>query len=77
MSLFSATVLLFLVLDPFGNIPFFLCVLKNLPDARQSRVIMREMLLVVGILVMFRFGGQSLMAVLQISDPSLSIAGGI
>ena len=77
MSLLSATVLLFLVLDPFGNVPFFLSVLKKLPDERQSRVIIREMLVALVILVVFLFGGQYLMAVLQISEPSLSIAGGI
>ena len=77
MTLFSATVLLFLVLDPFGNIPFFLSVLKNLPDARQIRVIIREMLLALCVLVIFLFGGHHLMTVLQISEPSLSIAGGI
>ena len=77
MSLLSATVLLFLVLDPFGNVPFFLSVLKAVPDERQSRVIIREMLVALVILVVFLFGGQYLMAVLQISEPSLSIAGGI
>ncbi len=77
MSLLSATVLLFLVLDPFGNVPFFLSVLKAVPDERQSRVIIREMLIALVILVVFLFGGPYIMAVLQISEPSLSIAGGI
>ncbi len=77
MSLLSATVLLFLVLDPFGNIPFFLLVLKEVPENQRGRVIIREMLVALLVLVVFLFGGQHLMNVLQISEPSLSIAGGI
>ena len=36
MSLLSATVLLFLVLDPLGNVPFFLCVLKKVEAGRRK-----------------------------------------
>lgn len=77
MPLLSATLLLFLVLDPIGNIPFFLLVLKGVPEGIKSRVIMREMLVALGILISFLFGGRYVMHVLQISEPSLSIAGGI
>ena len=77
MSLLSATILLFLVLDPFGNVPLFLIVLKGLPEERKTRVIIREMLVALGVLVVFLFGGQYLLTLLQISEPSLSIAGGI
>ncbi len=77
MSLLSATVLLFLVLDPFGNMPFFLYVLKDVPEERRGAVIRREMLIALGVLILFLFGGRHLMALLQISEPSLSMAGGI
>ncbi|MBI4633765.1 MAG: MarC family protein [Deltaproteobacteria bacterium] len=77
MSLLSATVLLFLVLDPFGNVPLFLILLKGLPEERKNRVIVREMLVALGVLIVFLFGGQYLIELLQISEPSLSIAGGI
>ncbi|MGH9391668.1 MAG: MarC family protein, partial [Vicinamibacteria bacterium] len=42
MTIFSAAVLLFLVLDPFGNIPFFIAALQNVPRDRHKRVIVRE-----------------------------------
>ncbi len=77
MSLLSAIVLIFLVLDPFGNLPFFLIVLKDLPEKSKARVIVRELFIALGVLVIFLFGGQYLLAVLHISEPSLSIAGGI
>ncbi len=77
MSLLSATVLLFLVLDPFGNVPLFLVALKGLPEERKPRVIIREMLVALAVLVLFLFGGKYLLFFLQISEPSLSISGGI
>lgn len=77
MSLFSATILLFMVIDPFGNAPFFMCVLKEVPPDRRQRVIMREFMIALGVLIFFLFFGHYLLAILHISEPSLSISGGI
>lgn len=77
MTTLSAAVLLFLVLDPLGNIPFFLCVLRNVEEGRRRAIILREMGIALGILVLFLFGGQYLLLFLQVSEPALSIAGGI
>jgi multiple antibiotic resistance protein len=77
MSTLSATVLLFLVLDPLGNIPFFLCVLQKVDEHRRKTIILREMGIAFGVLALFLFCGQYLLLLLQISEPSLSIAGGI
>ncbi|MEW6670973.1 MAG: MarC family protein [Thermodesulfobacteriota bacterium] len=77
MSLFSATMLLFLVIDPFGNAPFFMCVLGETAPERRQRVIKRELVIALAVLVFFLFFGHYLLAVLHISEPSLSMAGGI
>lgn len=77
MTVLSAAVLLFLVLDPFGNVPLFLVYLKDLPPQRQRRIIVRELGIALGVLVLFLFGGRFLLTVLQISEPSLGIAGGL
>jgi len=77
MSLLSAIVLIFLVLDPLGNIPFFLCVLNRVEEGRRKMIILREMGIAFGVLVLFLFCGHYLLFFLQISEPSLSIAGGI
>ncbi len=77
MSILSATFLLFLVLDPLGNIPFFLCVLKKIEPGRRRHILLRELLIALGVLVVFLFGGRYLLVLLHISEPSLSIAGGI
>ena len=77
MTLLSATVLLFLVMDPFGNIPLFLCVLKQVSPARRRYVIIREVVIAFLILLLFLVIGPQLLSLLQISQSSLSIAGGV
>ncbi len=77
MSILSAIVLLFLVIDPLGNVPFFLCVLKKVDESRRKAIILRELGIAFGILILFLFIGRYLLLLLQISEPSLGIAGGI
>jgi multiple antibiotic resistance protein len=77
MTLFSAAVLLFLVMDPFGNIPLFLCVLRQVAPQRRRLVILREVLIAFTVLLVFLLVGPRLLALLQISQSSLSIAGGV
>ncbi len=77
MSVISACILLFMVMDPFGNIPFFLSVLKTVPKERRKRVITRELLIALLILMVFLFLGPYFLGVLRISESSLRIAGGI
>ncbi|MCP4301891.1 MAG: NAAT family transporter [Gammaproteobacteria bacterium] len=77
MTLASATVLLFLVIDPFGNVPFFVAALNAVDPARRRRVIVRELLIAYAVMVVFLFFGQPLLLVLGISGPALTIAGGV
>jgi MarC family membrane protein len=77
MTIYSATVLLFLVLDPLGNIPFFLTALRSADPAQHRRIILRELLIALAILVVFLFAGRYILDLLSISEPSLSVAGGV
>ena len=56
-ELFSATVLLILVIDPFGNVPLVVSALKNTPPERHVRVVLRECAAAYVILVGFMLGG--------------------
>jgi len=73
----SAVVLLFLVLDPLGNIPVVLSLLRHVPEARRWRVILRECLIAGVVLIGFLFTGARLLAAMRLSEPSLAIAGGV
>jgi MarC family membrane protein len=77
MSLVSAAILLFVVMDPLGNIPMFLIALRNVEPERQRRVVARELLIALAVLLLFLFSGRAILAAFHISEPSLSIAGGI
>lgn len=77
MSLASACVLLFLVIDPFGNVPFFVAALQRVAPERQGLVVLRELCFALAIMVLFLFLGRPLLGVLAISGPALSIAGGV
>ena len=77
MTIVSAGILLFLIMDPLGNIPFFLSILKELPPQRRRRVLMRELLIALLVLVAFLLGGQLLLDLMQLTQESVSIGGGI
>jgi multiple antibiotic resistance protein len=76
-STLSAAALLFVVMDPVGNVPPFLIALQHVPPAQQKRVLIRELCIALFVLVFFLFAGRFVLAVFRISEPSLSIAGGI
>ncbi len=77
MSVLSAALLLFLIMDGFGNVPLFLSALKQVPPKRWKLVIARELLFALAVLLLFLFAGRTLLDVMHISQPSLSVAGGI
>jgi multiple antibiotic resistance protein len=73
----SAAVLLFFLMDPLGNIPVILSVLKGIPPKRQRYIIFRELLIALGILLIFLFSGEALLNFLHLQQESVTIAGGI
>ena len=77
MTLLSAALLLFLVMDPVGNVPFFLATLAGVPEERRQKVVARELAIALGVLVFFLFSGRALLALLHISEPALGVAGGV
>ena len=77
MDTFSATVMLFLIMDPLGNVPTFLSVMKDIEPRRRQVIIVRELLFALVILLLFLFLGQYLLDFLKLKQESISIAGGI
>lgn len=77
MTLLSAAVLLFFVMDPLGNVPLFLTALKRVPPERHRAVILRELLIALAVLVGFLFVGKPFLDLLHISEHALTIGGGV
>ncbi|MBC8403175.1 MAG: YhgN family NAAT transporter [Candidatus Marinimicrobia bacterium] len=77
MTLWSAAIMLFLVMDPLGNIPIFITVLSDVDAKRRKRILIRELLIALFIMLCFLFFGNHILQAMSISGPALSIAGGI
>ncbi len=77
MTVYSAIFLLFLIMDPIGNVPLFLSTLKNVPIERRRKIIIRELFIALLVLLFFMFIGKYILQLLQIAQSSLGIAGGI
>lgn len=73
----SVAITLFLIMDPLGNVPVFNAVLSKLDQTRRTRVVARELIIAFLILQAFLFTGDALLAFLELTQPSLNIAGGV
>ncbi len=77
INIYTATITLILIMDPVGNIPIFLSVLKKVPPKRQTWIILRECFIAFIILSLFLFFGSYILKGLNITESALNIAGGI
>ena len=77
MTLASAALMLFLILDPLGNVPVVLGLLRPLPRERRQVVLVREMLIALGVLMVFLWIGPSVLRLMHLDQQAVSIAGGI
>ena len=77
VTIASAALLLFLILDPLGNIPVFLSLLRSLPPRRQRIVLARELLIALVVLMLFLWCGKYALELMHLRQESVSIAGGL
>lgn len=77
METWSVAITLFLIMDPLGNIPVFLSVLKSVDEARRRWVLARELLIALIIMLLFLFSGPSILATLKLSPQAVSIGGAL
>lgn len=77
MDILSAASMLFLIMDPLGNLPAVLSILKHIDPKIRRRVLIRELCFALVILLLFLFAGKSIMAFLHVSPETLSISGGV
>jgi multiple antibiotic resistance protein len=73
----SIALLLFIVLDPFGNLVTLNTLLGSAAPARRRRIIVRESLIALFILLLFVFAGSAILRALGLQAYTLGISGGI
>lgn len=71
------SVTLFLIMDPFGNLPILISILDKVPVNRRRRVLVRELFIAMAVIVGTIFCGSYVMEFLGLKQESVSIAGGI
>ena len=77
MKIFFNAITLLLIMDPLGNIPPFLSVLKHVQPDRRRKVLVREIFFAYIVLLVFLFLGKYLLRLLSLQEETISIAGGI
>lgn len=77
MTLYTATITLILVMDPLGNIPLFLSILRHFSPKTQRKIIIRETSIAFVLLCIFLLFGKYILQGLNITTSALSIAGAI
>ncbi|ALD15380.1 antibiotic transporter [Buchnera aphidicola (Aphis glycines)] len=76
-EIISTTILLILIMDPLGNLPVFMTILKNLNAKRRRIVVIREMIIALIFMLLFLFVGEKILSILNLKTETVSISGGI
>ena len=76
-EILSASVVLVLVMDPFGNVALVNAMLAGVASGRRRVVIVRECAIAFVILALFMAFGRSFLDLMHLSETSVSIAGGV
>lgn len=77
MDTLTAFLTLFFVMDPLGNIPVFISALKDVPEERRQKIIVRELVIALVVLVAFLYSGSYILMALGLSEEAIQIAGAI
>ncbi len=77
MEILTTATMLFLIMDPLGNLPVVLSILKHLDPKRRRAVLIRELCFALAILMLFLFAGKNILGFLHVDPETLSISGGV
>ncbi len=77
LSIWSTALILIFVIDPFGNIPVLLAVLKSVKKGRIYFIIAREVFAGLVLLLIFLFFGGNFLSIFHLETAAVTIAGGI
>ena len=76
-SIISTAILLFFILDPFGNVPLLLSILKNVPKEKHKKIIIREIIIGLLLLLIFLFFGEKFLNIFHLETAAITISGGV
>lgn len=77
MSFLNIVLILFLIMDPVGNISSFIDQLKSIAPAKRKLVIVREMLIALVAMIIFNYVGEFIFKILNVSETTVRITIGV
>ncbi len=77
MDIISTSVMLFLIMDPMGNLPIFSSVLRHVDKKRRRKVLFRELVIALVVMLIFLFAGERILDFLSLDKEAISISGAI
>lgn len=77
LSFISIIVVLFIIMDPVGNIPAYLNLVKGIDAGRQRYIVCREMLIALALMILFNYIGEFIFSLLDISDITVRLSSGV
>ena len=76
-SVFSKSLLFLMLMDPFGNLPVFVVMLKRNSALDYRHIIFRESVFALAAMLIVLFAGGMILKLLHLSEDKLGIAGGL
>jgi multiple antibiotic resistance protein len=77
MSFLTITISMFLIMNSVGHIMGYLDLVATLDERRRQKIIIREMLIALLLMLFFHFVGEFLLRALDVSSQTISFAGGL
>ncbi|MCH8501624.1 MAG: YhgN family NAAT transporter [Aliidiomarina sp.] len=77
MDTLTAAITLLLIMNPLGNLPIFISVLRHVDPKRRRKVLIRELLFALFFMLLFLYLGSALLDALGLRQEAVTIAGGI
>lgn len=76
MEFITVALILFLIMDPVGNITSFQNVMKDASPAKKHKIIIREMLIALALMLVFNFIGEFIFFILDVSLITVRLTAG-
>lgn len=73
----SVALVLFLIMDPIGSLAYYIPLVKDISPGRRKKVVLREMLIALAVMLFFNFLGESIFELLALTETTVRISSGV
>jgi len=77
LTLFNITLVLFLIMDPVGNLTSYLGMVNEIDPKRQHWIVIREMFIALIVMLFFNYLGEFIFDFLDLSETTVRLSSGV